>query len=179
MSKNDVIAKFNSLFRAALDLPAGSAQNYYGSVSGSPHSNISTHSDLGQRNEPVKVVTDIPAQADRGAFLSTTIFNVLHNFAMEFTRVRQARWIYIVNATTFSEDPNYKLTALQPRFALYFPVPEHPLPGTVVQDHDIDDFLQDLLYQVDQRRASTSYGHIYAVCYSAAPPPCHASRGRR
>lgn len=179
VTKNDIINKFNTLFRAALAQPAGSATNYAGHVTGSPAPNITNHPDLGSPSEPLKYYSDIPPQAGTGIELSTSIFNILHNFAMEFTRVRQARWIYITGPSTHSEDTTYRLTALKPQFALYFPIPEYPLPGEIVEALDVDDFLRDLRSEVDSRRSSSTFGHIFAVCYAAAPPPCHGSRGRR
>ncbi len=183
ISKTDIINKFNSIFRAGLSPAAGTATSYYGFVPGSPSTTISYHADLGPRAEPPIGSAQIPTSAEKGVIMANSIFHVLHNLAMEYTRVRQAKWYYLNAASVFSEG-TWTLTALHPNFALYFPLPSDsvPNPGTPVSVSDIDDLLEDLRDMVNERRTdSLKYGHHYggSACHSSAPPTCHGSRGRR
>src|SRR5690606_15032565 len=106
---------------------------------------------------------------------------ILHNFAMEYTRVRKARWAFF-NAGTLTEG-TWQLTALKPSFALYFPLPasSQPLPGEPITMTDLNDFLTDLRDLLNDRRNNTVYGHLYGQlsCHSSCHSSCHGSRGRR
>ena len=176
ITKADVIARFNAIVYSGIG--PGTASAWMGNVPGSPSAGITNHGDLGNRAEANKTVADIPASAERGVHIANSVFHVLHNFAMEYTRVRQARWAY-VSAGVINYGA-YRLTALQPRFAIYFPIPqEPPLPGDVITLVDVDNFLTTLRNALNDRRTNAAYGHVYFACHSSCHASCHGSRGRR
>lgn len=181
MTKADIINRFNTLVRNQLSPSLDNAPNYYGSVPSSAQFAVINHKDLGSRSEPPMTTGDLTlAAADNGVQVANCIFNLLHNFAMSYTRVRQAKWVYITGGV--ATEGVMALTALKPSFALYFPLPENPpLTGLPVSGQDVDEFLDLLRIKVNAIRNDGNYMHIYGVftCHNSCHTSCHGSRGRR
>jgi hypothetical protein len=180
VTKQQIVDKFNSLVRDQLNPPAGNAPWYAGNVTGTYGAQMSNHQDLGQRSEDPKSAGDIPGTG----LMASTIFNVLHGFAMELTRVRKARFIYIISSTppVVYTSPVTVVTALKPRFALYFPIPGNQRePGTPVNSGELDSFLVALRNEINLRRTDDNYAHTFStgVCHTSCHSSCHGSRGRR
>lgn len=178
VSKQYVIDRFNTIVKSYITSFAqfSSATNYAGSVP--VNGSFSGHADLGPRAETNFTTGNIP-----GDYVSSNIFNILHNFAMEYTRVRQANLAYFVNVSytnTSNYSQNIGRTALRADFALYFPIPAGaPNAGQTITAAQIDSFLASLRDAVYQRRTSSSYAHTLFSCHSNCHTSCHGSRGRR
>lgn len=173
VTKTDIINRFNAIVRNQLYY-IGSAQAYYGYVPGIGDGNIINHHTLGPQAEPGKSAGDIPGV---GA-MASAVFNVLHGLAMEYTRVRQMRYMLATDAAPLQGGPYY--TALKSYHALYFPIPGNQRePGTYVDSSDLDAFLYALRDAVNDRRQNSAYEHNIAACHASCHSSCHGSRGRR
>jgi len=188
LTKSVIVAKFNSIVRDSLNSPSPSQAPWFqghvpgvgdvfGTPSGHAQAEIQSHFQLGNRNEPGKSVSDVPG----AAAMASTVFNVLHGFAMELTRVRRARYVYYYNSQAVYST---NTAALIPAMSLYFPIPGGQRePGVVITEADIDNFLVSLRNAVQDIRTNDYYIHtLTATCHTNAPPPpppCHGSRGRR
>jgi hypothetical protein len=117
--------------------------------------------------------------------MATNIFEILHNFAMEMTRVRRARNTHLVDNRSDSQanhsvPGSWTLTALHPRHALYFDIPGgHRNFGTPVSASAIDSFLNQLRIRVQDIRNGQDYGFEIISCHSSCHSSCHGSRARR
>lgn len=188
VTKATIAAQFNSIVRNALNTPAPGAAPWFagnvpgvpdvaGSIPGDGQAQIQSHGHLGARAEPGKSAADIPG----AAAMSSSVFNVLHGFAMELTRVRRAQYVvYLGNSAVYATNT----AALHPRFALYFPIPGGQVePGTVVTLADLNTFLGNLRSAVQNIRTNPAYLHTLtataAACHSNCHGSCHGSRGRR
>lgn len=173
ITKTDIVNKFNAIVRNGLAPAAGTAVWYMGSAPGN-----ASDPSLGPRAEPDKAASDVPG----AALMASAVFNVLHGFAMEYTRVRQAEILLLTDSTTYSSFGT-SLTALHPRFALYFPIPGGQRePGLQINEAELDDFLEDLRDRVNVIRNGTEYTHTITavpVCHTSCHGSCHGSRGRR
>lgn len=167
----DVINAFNTLVRDAA--PSISAAPWY---SGN-FPNNSGNSELGPRTEVVHTAAEVGAL---GAVLSVTVFNLLHGFAMELTRVRATEaWHRTDGAPVYDGS---QLTALNTGFALYFQIPTvtgMPGSGFVITSAAMNTFLSQLSSAVNSRRTSTAYLHTIVSCHTSCHGNCHGSRGRR
>lgn len=133
---------------------------------------------FGARAEVVHDVGDI-----RGQLLASTIFNVLHAFAMELTRVRKVRCIYFSTndgVVTITNDGK-NIAALQSELALYFHIPGgQRQPGTLVVQSELNDFLRDLRDKVVSIRNDEGvYMYNVVSCHTSCHSSCHSSRSRR
>lgn len=181
VDKNYVVGRFNALVRDQLTPNLGNATNYYGNVPGASQSAIINHNQLGSRAEPGITTGEVSlAAADTGTTTANCIFNLLHNFAMTYTRVRQGKWVYVAGGV--ATEGTQALTALKPSLAVYFPLPEiPPKTGEPVVAQDIDNFLDLLRIKVNAIRTDYAYLHVFGAfaCHSSCHSSCHGSRGRR
>lgn len=183
LSKQEIVDRFNSMVANQLTVPRGSANWHSGNQPlnlvgnrGRPNPTI-TGNPFGARAEPLKAVSDLPS----GNLVASVMFNVLHRFAMEFTRVRRAQvWQRTgtgANTATFLGE-NY--AALRTDLALSLDIPNHPDPGAPVNSAQVDQFLTALRNRINAKR-STDANFMMAImsCHNSCHSSCHGSRGRR
>jgi hypothetical protein len=170
-----IISRFNTVVRNAA--PAFSAAaKYYGNFDWAPW-----HWKLGPQAEVTHTDSDIinPPGAPPGgvAITAATVFNLLHAFAMELTRVRQGQSIHLTNGGPLAS--GYAYTALHPREALYFQIPFQPIPGEPITSARLETFLSALSAQVNVRRSDNTFNFEVLSCHSNCHSACHGARGRR
>ena len=167
----DVINAFNTIVRNAAP-SISSAPWYSGNFPNAP-----ANTELGPLAE---VIHTAPEVGSLGALLSVSVFNVLHGFAMELTRVRVAEaWHRTDGAPVYG---GAQLTALNSGFALYFQIPAvtgMPGLGFNITSTAMNNFLSQLSAAVNTRRSSTAYLHTIVSCHTSCHGNCHGSRGRR
>lgn len=169
VTKTDIVNRFNAIVRNGLTPAAGTAVWYSGNSPQDP-GNI----NLGARAEPGKIASEVPG----AALMASAVFNVLHGFAMEYTRVRMGRIFYLTDAAPLQYGPS--LTALHPRLALYFPIPGGQRePGIQINATQLDAFLVNLRNQVNAIRSGAAYTFTIIACHNSCHSACHGSRGRR
>ena len=178
VTKADIATQFNTVVRNALTTPAPDAAPWYlGNVTGTPTPPVSIQNDpqLGPRPEPGKSAADIPGLA----VTSASVFNVLHGFAMELTRVRRMKYILYTD-NPMSPIVATNSAALNTNLALYFPIPGGQVePGTIMTLLQLNNFLNNLRAAVQNIRTSNAHMHTVAACHSSCHGSCHGSRGRR
>ncbi len=136
---------------------------------------------LGSRTEPNKTVADIGVTG----MMATNIFEILHNLAMELTRVRKARNVHLVdnrsdNGAVHAVVGSPTLTALHPRHAQYFDFPgSHKNVGDQINLSEIESFLSSLRTRVQYIRSSDDHLFEIVSCHSSCHSSCHGSRARR
>lgn len=178
VTKQFVIDRFNTLVRSnahRIDSAVWYIGNHPRTISNGA---LGIPNVLGARAEVVHGANDIP-----GSMLASTIFNVLHSFAMELTRVRKTRSLYLqtTNGTTVIHNDGIQVTALQSEVALYFPIPGGQRdPGTPVDSSSLESFLTDLQTKVNDIRTNEGvYLYNMFSCHTSCHSSCHSSRSRR
>jgi hypothetical protein len=183
VSVANVIARFNATVMANVAPNRGAATWHIGAFPWSDIRDPQRLDHLGNVAEPDKTVANYTAVGGeaQGAMASSVVFNILHQFAMELTRVRQARIIYFqTNGYTPSLTHATALTALNPNLAIAFPIPHQPVPGESIDDTIFGTFLANLVNRVNAIRSdATHYQHTFVACHSSCHSSCHGSRGRR
>lgn len=104
------------------------------------------------------------------------LYYVLHNMAMQLTRVRYAT-LYRTNGSWTMVNVG-GITALKTGLELYFPLPAPAiLAGDQIRAADLNTFLGNLYTEVAARRSNGYYQHLFVAqwCHGS----CHGSRGRR
>lgn len=170
LSAADIISRFNSTVTYTLTY-FNSAPRYSGNF---PNGGVDSR--LGSPSESAKTVGDLTA-ASGGQLASTIVFNVLHGFAMEMTRVRRVQAWHRTDALPL--DGGVQTTALNSNYAAYFPIPNQPLIGEQVNDATLTSFLNDLRLLANTVRTSDSYKIDIVTCHNSCHSSCHSSRNRR
>ena len=167
LSNATILAQFNAIVRNTL--PSLSAATWYEGV----HPRVPGNTQLGARTE----TSQAAASLGLGTY-DHIVFNVLHGFAMELTRVRLSEsWFRTDGAPIYD---GQALTALNPGLALYFAIPGgQPTPANETTLANLNNFLTLLRSQVVDRRTSAAYVHRMVTCHSSCHGNCHGSRGRR
>lgn len=168
LSAADIIARFNSMVRNNVS-GMDSATWYAGNFPNQPW-----ESRLGPRNEASHSAAEISAV---GQLAATVVFNILHGFAMELTRVRTVQAWHRTDAAPINGGA--AMTALNSNFAAYFPIPYQPTVGAVVTDAILNTFLTNLRNNVQTIRTSGAYTIDIVTCHSSCHSSCHGSRSRR
>jgi hypothetical protein len=168
LSASEILARFNSIVRnqaSAID----NATWYAGNFPEAP-----LESRLGPQNEAVHSAAEISSM---GQLAATVVFNILHGFAMELTRVRLVQAWHRTDAAPI--DGGLQRTALNTNYAAYFPIPYQPTVGEVVTDAILNSFLSNLRDRVNIVRDSGAYAIDIVTCHSSCHSNCHSSRNRR
>lgn len=174
VTKQYIIDRFNQIVMNGLANPPRSGASWHNS-SGGAVDNASTinRSDLGPQAENYQ--TTFPPNE----LAATTVFNIVHAWAMELTRVRKGKLVLSTDSPgspTISSDS----VALRRELSLYFPIPGGQRePGSFISSPDLDSFLGQLRDQVNSIRNSNTYMHTFVSCHSSCHSACHGSRGRR
>jgi hypothetical protein len=184
---NTIVSMYNTQVRNQASFVGSAAwyegaANFYPLAPGnviSPFGRPGDSQKLGPRAEPAKLPTDVLPSIAQGQMLSTVVFNMLHGWAMELTRVRRVRAVHLRYHTRAAESVTIETTALNARYAGYFPIPVHPMPGDLVTDTDLTTFLTALRNQVNLMRNTDLYGMDVVTCHSNCHSNCHSSRNRR
>jgi hypothetical protein len=125
-----------------------------------------------------------------GAMAASAMFNVLHNWAQQLTRVRAARLVYFSTAgAVVTTTTGAALCALKPELALSFPLPvsaANPmaLPGDQMKaSGGMESFLNSLSARITAARTLGAAGYstqfTFVACHSSCHSSCHGARGRR
>ena len=128
--------------------------------------------------------------SDVGKMAASVMFNVLHNWAQQLTRVRIARLVFFSTVGSVpTTQAGAALCALKPELALSFPFPVAavgsalPSPGDyALAAGGIDGFLTALSAKLSIMRNPASaapYQHTFFACHSSCHSSCHGARGRR
>ncbi len=194
LTHTQIVTKFNTLIKNLLNSPASTATGLatYHTGNRPPATFTTTDARLGNRAEPPKSPADFVA-ASGGAtsdLTGTVVYNIMHAWAMELTRVRRVTFVYGVgNAVGGGNGPNNVQVipgsaALKPAYALYFPIPVQPVVGATITETQFDNFLMQLRVRVQEIRtglvgASAEYRTEIYACHSNCHSSCHSSRNRR
>lgn len=171
INSTDIINRFNTIVTNGANM-LNNATWYSGNF---PNG---TDGRLGNRWEGTKSAGQLTA-ATQNQLNSTIVFNVLHGFAMELTRVRRVEAWH--RTDTAPLHGGKQLTALNSNFAAYFPIPFQPIVGERVTDLDLDNFLTSLRNEVNKVRTTSNdnYKIDIVTCHNSCHSSCHASRNRR
>lgn len=175
LDPDHVMSRFNAVVRAAAPY-LNSAPRHSGSFPQMGTSGYVNDSRLGSRTE---ISHSGPDLGTGGQLVASVIFNVLHGFAMELTRVRKTHAFHFTN--TGPIDGNIATTALNPNFAAYFPIPSYPAPGDVVNLSQLETFLSALSTRVNAIRNDPTNSYVVDIvtCHGNCHSACHSSRNRR
>lgn len=166
----DIISRFNTTVTFTLS-QFSSATWYSGNF---PNGGVDSR--LGSRSESAKTVGELTS-ATGGQLASTIVFNVLHSFAMQMTRVRRVQAWHRTDVAPL--DGGVQTAALTLNYAAYFPIPFQPLVGDQVDDTTLQSFLDNLRTSANNVRTQDSYKIDIVTCHSSCHSSCHASRNRR
>lgn len=167
LSNATILAQFNSIVRNTL--PSLNAATWYAGV----HPRVPGNAQLGASTE-----TSQPEASLGAGVYDHIVFNVLHGFAMELTRVRLSESWFRTDGAPI--DDGQALTALNPDLALYFAIPGgQPAVANETTLANLNNFLTLLRNEVTARRTSAAYVHRMVTCHSSCHGNCHGSRGRR
>jgi putative component of membrane protein insertase Oxa1/YidC/SpoIIIJ protein YidD len=177
LTPTDVINRFNTIVRSAASQIDGATWytgNFPSEANGLNGGTDPVPSRLGARAEVTHTAADINPP---GQFASTIVFNILHGFAMELTRVRKVHAWHRTDAAPI--DGGTQTTALNSKFAAYFPIPLQPTIGSSVDDTQLTTFLGLLLTEVNKVRTGIAYTVDIVTCHNSCHASCHGSRSRR
>jgi|GEM_PF-7046133 len=181
LDKAYVIGRFNTIvvngLSPARDTATWHSSNEPSSLSGNlaPLDPLIKFDPLGPQTEGVKSVSDLPPED----LAASVVFSILHRFAMEYTRVRNAEvWYRTPNDTTATMGST-ALTAFRTDLALTITIPSYPAIGSIVSATDLDNFLTTLRDRVNAVRSGNAYTSAILSCHSSCHSSCHGSRGRR
>ena len=169
LDSSEIVNQFNLIVRNNAYL-IGIAPRHSGSTPGGADSR------LGSQSEILHNASELDG---RGYLAATVVFNILHAWAMELTRVRRVHFFHLVNASY--EDRGRDLTALRPEYAVYFPIPYQPAIGAPVTALNLNTFLNNLRTEVNKVRSTNvaAYEVDIVTCHSNCHSSCHGSRNRR
>ncbi len=160
---------------------------------------------LGPQHEPEIPSNSSETQSlDTGLQVGPTLFNVLHGFAMRLTRIRLGRSYFSHSpdsgGTQCYMDDGLQIAALDPKLALYFPLPSRttrltdltnadeesvynpdnqPLQGESLRAQELDIFLENLRTRVIQLQQGRLQSYTMVSCHANCHSSCHRSRSRR
>ncbi len=178
VTKTSIVNEFNSRVVQYLrdNASLGTAVWHSGNQPFTP----SQPSHFGSQTEPGdRTETDITVNG----LTPTNIFNIIHGWAMEMTRMRTVRaYTYMTNMSgrqigTPSTSSQSRATAMSDHYMKYFQLPiSQPDGGTMMNWEDLQDFMDLLKLEVKAIRDSSV--DLYG-CHSSCHSSCHGSRGRR
>ncbi len=165
---DEIVARFNSIVRNSAP-HISRAPRHRGNFPRRPDD-----PRLGPQEEVTHSAADL---ANKGHLAATIVFNILHGFAMELTRVRRVQAWHRTDAAAIND--GVEVTALNANFAAYFPIPVQPLVGEVVTDAFLTGFLNSLRIKVQEIRTQPNFTIDIVTCHSSCHNSCHGSRNRR
>lgn len=133
-------------------------------------------------SDPASVASVQGTKISRASFVNpTTIFDTLHNYARQLTRVRNTVWTYKRNPGPDELGPATPALAALSISHIYNLLPKPPEPafavGTKISTADIDVFMTNLKANLDAYRAANPV--TITMCHSSCHSSCHGARGRR
>lgn len=167
LSATDIMTRFNTIVRANA-IQISSATWYAGNFPSA------SSAKLGARSEVTHSASELAAS---GYLAATVVFNILHGFAMELTRVRRVQAWHRTDAAPINGGA--AITALNSNYAAYFPIPYQPIIGDPVTDAELVTFLGLLRNAVNNIRSSSAYEIDVVTCHTSCHSSCHSSRSRR
>ena len=184
-SAADVVAQFNSVVMSGLN-NRGTAlwhkDSFPNTVVKDPH----LPDNLGPQSEASMAVADytniVGTGGEPGTLAAAVVFNIVHMWAQQLSRVRMGRLIYfstvgyVATVTSGSQ-----FTALSSTLALSFPFPSPPMPAYNASPTagDFDTFLRSLRDRLNLIRGDANYQQTFVACHSSCHSSCHGARGRR
>lgn len=124
--------------------------------------------------------------ADQGVAVTYNVFYLLHNFAVQLTRFRQAEMrryeTNVPGTITAMTSLGFAMTAYRDDNTINFPLPNIPDVATIITASAIETYIQALRTQLVSISSNTSNATVFnyvSICHTSCHGSCHGSRGRR